>query len=68
VAAIRDAVLAMDSTIEFPTLPGSMNHLTFDGANNIERILEIAYEYLNSDTSGVLGKGVLGVMVLGKEL
>lgn len=61
VVAIRDAVLALDRTVKFPTLPDNMNYLTYEGANNIEMVLEIAYH-----CSNVLGKGVLGKMVLGK--
>ena len=64
VVEIRDAC---PGNVTFPTLPDSMNHLTFQYANNIEKVLEIAYEYV-ATRSGVLGKGVLGKMVLGKEL
>ena len=65
VKAIRDAC---PDDLEFPPLPYSMDRLTYESANNIEKVLEIAYEYLMGDKSGVLGKGVLGKMVLGKEL
>ncbi len=64
VVAIRDACPG-DS--DFPTIPDSMSGLDYRGANNIEKVLEIAYEYATTH-SGVLGKGVLGTMVLGKEL
>lgn len=62
VVAIRDACPGGD---EFPTLPDDMSGLDYRGANNIERVLEIAYEHI---TSGVSGKGALGAMVLGKQL
>lgn len=68
VVFVRDTVLTMNSTVEFPTLPDSMSALTLEGANNIEKVLEIAYRYAIGDTRGELGKGVLGKMVLGKEL
>lgn len=61
VVAIRDAC---PGDTEFPTLPDNMSGLDYRGANNIEKVLFIANEL----TSGVLGKGVLGTMVLGKEL
>jgi hypothetical protein len=64
VKEIRDAC---PSDLDFPPLPSNMDCLTYESANNIEKVLEIAYKYL-CDTSGVLGKGVLGKMVLGKEL
>lgn len=67
VVAIRDACAALTDE-EFPPLPTSMDKLTYEGANNIEKVLEIAYRCLTGDSSGVLGKGVLGKMVLGKEL
>lgn len=41
VVAIRDAC---PGDVTFPTLPDSMSRLTYEGANNIERVLEIAYE------------------------
>lgn len=67
VVAIRDACTTLTDE-EFPPLPTSMDKLTYEGANNIEKVLEIAYRCLTGDSSGVLGKGVLGKMVLGKEL
>lgn len=63
VIAIRDATPG-DS--KFPTLPDSMSYLTYEGANNIEKVLEIAYQNVVG-TGSVLGKGILGEMVLGKE-
>lgn len=68
VVAIRDACL---EGVTFPTLPESMNGLTYEGANNIENVLELAYQYITGDTddtSSVLGRGVLGKMILGKEI
>lgn len=44
VVAIRDACAALTDE-EFPPLPTSMDKLTYEGANNIERVLEIAYKY-----------------------
>jgi hypothetical protein len=66
VVAIRDACATLTDE-EFPPLPESMEKLTYEGANNIEKVLEIAYRCVSGDSSGVLGKGVLGKMVLGKE-
>ena len=42
VRKIRDAC---PSDLEFPPLPDSMDCLTYEGANNIEKVLEIAYNY-----------------------
>jgi len=61
---IRDAC---PSDLGFPPLPDSMDCLTYGSANNIEKVLEIAYHYVSS-RSGVLGKAELGKLVLGKEL
>lgn len=44
VATIRDVALAVDNTLEFPELPGSMNYMTWEMANNIEKTLHMAYE------------------------
>lgn len=46
VKAIRDAC---PSDLDFPPLPDSMNHLTYEGANNIEKVLEIAYQYITDN-------------------
>lgn len=67
VKAIRDAC---PGELGFPSLPDSMNYLTYEGANNIEKVLEIAYRYALSITYGdnaVLGQAVLNAMILGKE-
>lgn len=45
VVAIRDAALSMNSKLKFPILPDSMDHLTWEMANNIEKTLYIAYEF-----------------------
>jgi hypothetical protein len=66
VVAIRDVC---PGGLGFPPLPDSMNHLTYEDANNIEKVLEIAYQYITyNPNDDVLGKGVLGKMVLGREL
>lgn len=44
VAAIRDAC---PGDVEFPTLPVSMSGLTYQGANNIEKVLLLVYEELH---------------------
>lgn len=44
VAAIRDAC---PGDVEFPTLPSSMSGLTYQGANNIEKVLQLADEELH---------------------
>lgn len=41
VIAIRDLC---PKSMKFPSLPKTMNHLTFEYANNIEKVLKIAYE------------------------
>lgn len=77
VAAIRDAC---PGEVEFPNLPDSMNNLSFEGANSIEKVLLLVYEELHGsvvdpeepggdDTgySNVLGKFVLGKSVLGSD-
>lgn len=43
VVAIRDAC---SDEIAFPTLPNSMSGLDYEGANNIEKVLMLAYESL----------------------
>ena len=45
VKAIRDAC---PGNIEFPPLPDSMDKLTIEGANNIEKVLELVYQTVNS--------------------
>lgn len=65
VVAIRNACDPNGNILGFPPLPDSMDHLTLEYANNIEKVLEIAYQCVTGN-SGVLGKGVLGKMVLGK--
>ena len=44
VAAIRDAC---PGDVEFPTLPSSMNKLTYVGANSIEQVLRLVDEELH---------------------
>lgn len=44
VAAIRDAC---PGNVAFPDLPGSMNNLSIDGANSIEKVLLLVYEELH---------------------
>lgn len=73
VAAIRDAC---PGEVAFPDLPDSMNNLSFEGANSIEKVLLLVYEELHGvvvdpeepgEYSNVLGKFVLGKSVLGSE-
>lgn len=66
VVAIRNAALSVDSTLELPALPDSMDRLTWEMANNIEETLHIAY--VNAPNSPVLGTAELGVAVLGRML
>jgi hypothetical protein len=68
VVTIRSHCAKLGSVSDFPTLPSNMGALTLEGANNIEKVLVVAYRYAIGDTSGALGNGVLGKMVLGKEL
>lgn len=70
VVAIRDAALILNSKLRFPPLPASMNHLTWDMANNIEETLYIAYMNAPDEPiswSAALGTAVLGMMVLGEK-
>lgn len=60
VVAIRDAC---PGHVEFPNLPDSMSGLTFEGANNIEKVLLLAYEVVSHDCT--LGEFVLGECTLG---
>lgn len=45
------------------TLPETMDRITYVDANNIEQVL--LYAYNSAPTSGILGGGKLGSMVLG---
>lgn len=45
VKRVRDAC---PSSLGFPTLPNSMDNLTYEGANNIEKVLVLAYQYAES--------------------
>jgi hypothetical protein len=65
VAAIRDAC---PGEVAFPDLPDSMNNLSFEGANSIEKVLLLVYEELHGSVEPddpehrcVLGEFVLGV-------
>lgn len=60
VVAIRDAVSTKES---YPDLPGSMDDLTFEAANNIEKTLDIAYRTLRP----TLGTFILGTSTLMSE-
>lgn len=63
VAAIRDACYG---TVTFPTIPSSMNGLTHDGANSIEKVLVLAYEVVSAlEHKCVLGSFILGECTLG---
>ena len=65
VVTLRDAALATDSTLEFPTLPSSMSHLTYEGANNIEKTLEIVSNVAPILNAFVLDESTLDNTVLG---
>ena len=43
VVAIRDHYASLTDALDFPTLPDTMNGLTVEGANNIEKTLELIY-------------------------
>ena len=49
VVAIRDAC---PGETEFPTLPSSMDGLTYEGANSIEKVLMLVYENLSGGSGG----------------
>ena len=68
VKSVRDAALARNSTLKFPTLPENMDGLTWDVANNIEENLYIAYINVSDvvNRTATLGAGTLGAMVLGQ--
>ena len=57
VAAIRDAY---PGDAEFPALPDSMDYLTYEGANNIEKVLEIVYRAVLPNDAAALGITRLG--------
>lgn len=66
VVAIRDAC---PGNVEFPSLPSSMNGLTYTSANSIEKVLTMVYEKLNEpdepEHECVLGEFILGECTLG---
>lgn len=64
VVAIRDAC---PWDLALPSIPATMNRLSYEGANNIEKLLQSVWA-AHSIRTAVLGRGVLGEMVLGKEL
>lgn len=63
VVAIRDEALARNATLGFPVLPISMEYLTFEGANNIEKILEIVYNMAGQNPT-ILDESRLGTTTL----
>lgn len=67
VARIRSYCATLGSVSNFPTLPSTMSGLTLESANNIEKVLELAYEVVkNSIRPGSeLGEFKLGVSTLG---
>lgn len=69
VKAVRDAALALNSSLEFPELPDSMDNLTWKTANNIEETLYIAYQNAPGvlNTTAELGIAKLGSMILGES-
>lgn len=60
VAAIRTKAISLGASSVFPALPSSMVNLNWTGANNIERVLELAYGCIKPGSE-------LGVFVLGKS-
>lgn len=61
-------LLEEDPAAVLPELPDSMANLTYQGANAIEKVLEIVSQGLGLDDDGdVLGTGVLGQMILGER-
>lgn len=72
VVAIRDAC---PGSLDFPSLPSSMNGLTYTSANSIEKVLTMVYEKLNEpeipdvpvdpEHDCVLGEFILGECTLG---
>lgn len=65
VVAIRNAALAVDPALVFPTLPADMHKLTYEGANNIEETLEIASRVAPILNAFVLDESTLDNTVLG---
>jgi hypothetical protein len=62
VATIRSYCANFGSISDFPKLPRNMNALTLESANNIEKVLELAYDFV---VSSELGKFKLGKSPLG---
>lgn len=63
IVAIRDSC---PGEAEFPILPSSMNSLTYESANNIEKVLMQVYQnVISNEHDCILGKFVLGVDRLG---
>lgn len=62
VVAIRNHCATLGSVSNFPTLPTNMNALSLEGANNIEKVLELAYGFAVSSEIGKfeIGKSTLG--------
>lgn len=54
VKAIRDAC---PDDLEFPPLPYSMDRLTYESANNIEKVLEIAHSYVQACVNAIARSG-----------
>lgn len=57
VVIIRDMLA---DEIDFPPLPSSMSNLTWEGANNIEKVLDMAFRTVSA-------KSVLSQFVLGED-
>jgi hypothetical protein len=49
VALIRDHCATITDISDYPTLPNTMENLTVEDANNIERVLELAWEHAPLD-------------------
>lgn len=64
VAAVRTYCATIGDISAFPELPTNMKHLTHTGANNIEKVLELAYR-MTVTVSSELGKFELGKSALG---
>lgn len=65
IVAIRDAC---PNVVGFPVLPTSMDRLTYEGANSIEKVLMLVYQSIaGNEHNCVLGEFVLGECTLGGD-
>jgi hypothetical protein len=65
IVAIRDAC---PDVVGFPVLPTSMDRLTYEGANSIEKVLMLVYQDIaENEHKCVLGEFILGKCKLGGD-